>query len=117
LLVQGLVCLGPVTRGGCNALCVQRRMPCTGCFGALDGVKDFGATALSFIASIIDANSEEDIQRIIDKGIPDPLGTFYMYSLPKSLLFQKRLEFKKARGEVAQSEKVAMPAGENAIDK
>ncbi len=91
LLVQGLICLGPVTRGGCGALCIKGRMPCTGCFGPLDGVRDFGAAALSFVASIIDADDPHDIERILDEGIPDPLGTFYMYSLPKSLLFQKVL--------------------------
>ncbi|NOX36248.1 MAG: oxidoreductase [Calditrichaeota bacterium] len=91
LLVQGLVCLGPVTRGGCGALCVKGRMPCTGCFGPLDGVQDFGAAALSFVASIIDSNDPHEIERILDEGIPDPLGTFYLYSLPKSLLFQKLL--------------------------
>ncbi len=89
LLLQGLVCLGPVTRGGCGALCIKGNSPCTGCFGPLDGVKDYGATALSFVASLIDSNNEQDIESIIDRGIPDPLGTFYMYSLPKSLLFRR----------------------------
>ncbi len=86
LLVQGLPCLGPVTRGGCDALCIKGHMPCTGCFGALDGVRDFGASALSFLASLIESNDPEEIERIIDEGIPDPLGTFYMYALPGSLL-------------------------------
>ena len=110
LLLQGLVCLGPVTRGGCDALCVKGHMPCTGCFGPLDGVEEFGASALSFIASIIDSNDEAEIQRIIDEGIPDPLGTFYMYSLPKSLLFQKRLELKKETKERTSQEEVAATA-------
>ena len=104
LLQQGLVCLGPVTRGGCGALCVNAHMPCTGCFGPLDGVKDFGATALSFVASLIDANEEEEIQRIIDRGIPDPLGTFYMYSLPKSLLFRRLLVREAARRHQTEEE-------------
>ncbi len=89
LLLQGFVCLGPVTRGGCNALCIKANMPCTGCFGPLDGVKDYGAAALSYIGSIIDSNDEKEIEKIIEKWIPDPIGTFYMYSLPKSLLFRK----------------------------
>ena len=86
LLMQGLPCLGPVTRSGCNALCIKGHMPCTGCFGPLDSVRDFGAAALSFLASLIDSNDEAEIQRIIDEGLPDPLGTFYMYSFPGSLL-------------------------------
>jgi F420-non-reducing hydrogenase small subunit len=89
LLTQGLVCLGPVTRGGCDAMCIKGGMPCTGCFGPMDGVKDFGATALSYIASLIDATDPDEIQAIIDSGIPDPIGTFYMYSLPKSLLYHR----------------------------
>jgi len=44
LLTQGMVCLGPVTRGGCGALCIKANMPCTGCFGPVDDIKDFGAT-------------------------------------------------------------------------
>lgn len=88
LLLQGLVCLGPVTRGGCGALCIKGNMPCTGCFGPLDGVKDHGAAALSFIASLIDSHDENEIRKILDEGVPDPIGAFYMYSLPKSMLFR-----------------------------
>ena len=89
LLTQGLVCLGPVTRGGCGSLCINANMPCTGCFGPVDDVKDFGASALSYIASLIDSKNPEKIDKILDRAIPDPLGTFYMYSLPKSILYKK----------------------------
>jgi F420-non-reducing hydrogenase small subunit len=64
-------------------------MPCTGCFGPVDDVKDFGASALSYISSLIDSHDPEEIEKIIDRAIPDPLGTFYMYSLPKSILYKK----------------------------
>ena len=37
LLEQGLLCMGPVTAGGCGGaevpLCVQARVPCRGCYG------------------------------------------------------------------------------------
>jgi F420-non-reducing hydrogenase small subunit len=83
LLTQGLLCLGPATRGGCQALCVKARMPCTGCFGPLERVMDYGAKTASFIASIIDLQDEEALEEVIDK-LPDPVGTFYRYTLAAS---------------------------------
>jgi len=85
LLDQGLLCYGVATRGGCGALCILANMPCTGCYGPVEGVTDQGAHFLSALSSIIDSNDPEEIQRILD-DIPDPAGTFYRYSLPDSLL-------------------------------
>ena len=89
LLAQGVLCLGPVTRGGCDALCVRGNMPCTGCFGPTDEVRDYGAKGLSYLSSIIDFNEEKDIVRAMEK-VPDPVGVFYRYSLPHSSLRRKR---------------------------
>jgi len=36
LLKQGKACLGPVTRGGCNSVCVNGGEMCFGCRGAID---------------------------------------------------------------------------------
>jgi F420-non-reducing hydrogenase small subunit len=91
LLAQGLLCMGPATRAGCEALCVSGNMPCTGCFGPTSRVKDQGAKILSAIASIVDSDDEEQIASIVER-IPDPVGTFYRYSLPASLLRRKKLE-------------------------
>jgi len=85
LLTQGLLCLGPATRGGCQALCVKASMPCTGCFGPLDRVSDYGAKAASFVASIVDFQDEESIEKVMDR-LPDPVGTFYRYTLASSSL-------------------------------
>lgn len=90
LMAQGLICLGPATRGGCEARCIQGNMPCTGCFGPVSRVLDYGAKALSAVASLAASNDEAEIVRILD-GIPDPAGTFYRYSLPAALLQRKRL--------------------------
>ena len=84
-LAQGYICLGPATRSGCGERCIRGNMPCRGCFGPMDGVLDQGAKALSAIASIIDSNDPEEINRIINT-IEDPLGTFYRFSLAGSLL-------------------------------
>ena len=85
LLAQGILCMGPATRGGCEALCVQGNMPCTGCFGPTSRVRDQGAKMLSSLASSVEAKGEKEIDEIL-KGIPDPVGSFYRYGLAKSLL-------------------------------
>jgi F420-non-reducing hydrogenase small subunit len=51
-------------------------------------VLDHGAKAISGIASLIGGDDEEAIDRVLD-GIPDPVGTFYRYGLPASLLRRK----------------------------
>lgn len=84
-LDQGLICLGPATRGGCGARCIHANMPCRGCFGPTDNVIDQGAKALSFLASAVDSTDEKELERIAD-AIPDPAGLFYRYSLAVSIL-------------------------------
>lgn len=37
LLDEGKICLGPVTRAGCDAVCINGKMPCYGCRGPADG--------------------------------------------------------------------------------
>lgn len=85
-LAQGVICLGPVTRGGCGTLCIKGGMPCTGCSGPLDNVKDFGARAISYLASILDYEDEVQARKVIEEYIVDPVGWLYRYSLPKSLV-------------------------------
>ncbi len=91
LLAQGVLCMGPATRAGCEALCIQGNMPCTGCFGPTSRVRDQGAKLLSAIASQVSSKDESEIERILGT-IPDPLGTLYRYGLPASLLRRKKLE-------------------------
>ena len=91
LLAQGLVCMGPATRAGCEALCVQGNMPCTGCYGPTSRVRDQGAKILSCIASSIEGKEATEIDQVL-ATIPDPVGTFYRYGLPKSLLRKRRIQ-------------------------
>jgi F420-non-reducing hydrogenase small subunit len=88
LLAQGLLCLGPVTRAGCESVCVKGNMPCTGCMGPTSRVKDYGAKALSAIASVVDCSDEEEIEAILDTVV-DPEGTFNRYSIPASILHRR----------------------------
>ncbi len=92
LLEQGLVCCGIATRAGCGALCPEVNSPCIGCYGPNDGVEDFGARMMTALASVIDADDPEEIERIIREGIPDPVGSFYRFSLARSLLRRAKLQ-------------------------
>ncbi|MGA2367202.1 MAG: oxidoreductase [Dehalococcoidia bacterium] len=90
LLEQGLLCFGVATRGGCGAPCPQANMPCTGCYGPVEGVRDQGSHFLTALASIIDANDPDEIEKILD-GIVDPAGTCYRYSLADSMINRARI--------------------------
>jgi F420-non-reducing hydrogenase small subunit len=90
-LAQGVICMGPATRGGCGERCIHANMPCRGCMGPSDQVRDQGAKFLSAFASLLDASDEKEIERLVD-SIVDPAGTFYRFSLPSSILKRKKLE-------------------------
>ena len=82
---QGVVCMGPATRAGCEAQCIKANIPCTGCCGPGPGVKDQGAAMMSAVASI--APNKEVLDEIVD-----PIGTFYKYSLARSILRRRVLK-------------------------
>jgi len=90
LLEQGIICLGPATRGGCGQRCIQANMPCRGCFGPPEGVYDQGAKMLSALASICDVKDEAEVARIVDEVV-DPAGTFYRFGMSSSMLKRKRM--------------------------
>jgi F420-non-reducing hydrogenase small subunit len=85
LLDQGIICMGPATRSGCDALCTKANMPCRGCYGPPPNVVDQGAKMVSALGSVIDAQDPQEIERILDQ-IADPMGTFYRFSLAHSIL-------------------------------
>jgi F420-non-reducing hydrogenase small subunit len=84
-LNHGVICLGPSTRGGCRARCIEAGMPCRGCFGPMELVIDHGAKSLAFLAALMDTNDEEKMQQAVD-SIPDLAGLLYRFSLPSSIL-------------------------------
>jgi F420-non-reducing hydrogenase small subunit len=94
LLEQGIICMGPATRSGCGAQCLTVDMPCTGCGGPCPNSPEQGAAMLGALASILGLEGEqehytdEDVEKLMSQ-IKDPVGTFYMYSLPSSILRRK----------------------------
>jgi len=92
LLEQGILCMGPATRSGCGAQCLQVDMPCTGCQGPGPNMPELGAGMITALASIFGYDekdlSPEAVEKLMSQ-IKDPVGTFYMYSLPASILRRK----------------------------
>lgn len=94
LLEQGIICMGPATRSGCSAQCLTVDMPCTGCGGPCPNSPEQGAAMMSALASILgleeekEKYSDEEVEALMGQII-DPIGTFYMYSLPSSILRRK----------------------------
>ena len=89
-LEQGILCAGIVTRGGCEATCIDANAPCRGCFGPAPGVMDPGAEAISAIGSVAGPANENDVPAHVMKqtvrSIRDLAGTFYRFALPEALV-------------------------------
>ncbi len=85
LLEQGIVCMGPATRSGCEAQCLKANMPCRGCYGPVPGTHDQGAAIIAAIGSLLDTEDDEEAARLVNE-IVDPAGTFYRFGLPASHL-------------------------------
>ncbi|MFX1446375.1 MAG: hypothetical protein ACFFHV_23515, partial [Promethearchaeota archaeon] len=69
-LKRGILCLGPITRDGCEQKCITQGIPCEGCMGPVS--KDYFTNMVNYISLI---KLSEDLRRY--KGI------FYRFSKPK----------------------------------
>lgn len=90
-LEQGIICMGPATRGGCGYRCIKGNAPCRGCYGPPPDAPDPGAKMMSAIGTMIDSDHPQEITEIVDQ-IADPAGTFYRFSLPASIIRRKMAE-------------------------
>jgi F420-non-reducing hydrogenase small subunit len=85
LLEQGVLCVGPATRGGCGAQCLSVGVGCRGCYGPTDGVRDHGAAITAMLAAVIGPEDEAGVEDAV-AGLKDVAGAFYRYTLPASIL-------------------------------
>ncbi len=54
-LNNGILCLGPITRDGCEHKCIKMGLPCEGCMGPVS--KDFTSNVVNFL-SLIELSQE-----------------------------------------------------------
>ena len=92
LLEQGFICMGPLTRDGCGAICVSERgVPCGGCRGPSDSVLAYAAQdprseTLRRLARATGRNLRD-----IEGVIKDPAHTFFKFCIAEPLLRRRRL--------------------------
>lgn len=85
LLEQGIICLGPITRSGCGESCIRVNMPCTGCYGPVPGIIDAGGAMTGKLAALMEYDANGSVKSAA-ASVNDPIGSFYMYTMAKSLL-------------------------------
>ena len=89
LLEQGIVCMGPATRGGCESRCLNANMPCTGCGGPCPEAIEQGTAMISALATVLGLAEEKeegfDPEALMSQ-LKDPVGTFYKYGLPVAIM-------------------------------
>lgn len=100
LLEQGVICMGPATRSGCEARCPDVNMPCRGCYGGAgeDALGDPGLRMIGVLGALLEPSNEESIRSIMDQ-VADPVGTLYRFGLPTSVLGRAAGGAKRGDGE------------------
>ena len=89
LLEQGIVCMGPATRGGCEARCLNANMPCTGCGGPCPEAIEQGTAMISALSTVLGLAEEKEEAfdpEALMAQLKDPVGTFYKYGLPAAIM-------------------------------
>lgn len=76
-LEQGVMCMGPVTRVGCGARCVDSNVPCRGCMGTSRGDFEQGAKAVDVLGALLPAGAL--------MFMDDVIGTAYRYTTAVSI--------------------------------
>lgn len=77
LLEQGVMCMGPMTREGCGAVCTAANVPCRGCSGASRPDFEQGGKAVDALAAVLPAGAI--------MYMDDLIGTGYRFSMAVSV--------------------------------
>jgi F420-non-reducing hydrogenase small subunit len=76
-LEQGVICMGAMTREGCDARCVKANSPCRGCMGPSRLDFEQGAKMVDTLAAVLPAGAISFLD--------DLIGTGYRFTMPVSI--------------------------------
>jgi F420-non-reducing hydrogenase small subunit len=92
LLSHGYICLGSVSRGGCEAPCTHAGVPCLGCRGPIDRV--FTESTHGILYDLVRRTSHFTgmTEKEVEEKLEDILHTFYAFTLPVKEIRKKDRE-------------------------
>ncbi|MEK7211945.1 MAG: hypothetical protein AAB731_04900 [Patescibacteria group bacterium] len=72
ILQKGQICLGPLTLGGCEAVCLGSKMPCWSCRGLLPEVKLRPDAYKNLLKFLLERHSKDEIDKAMEVfGVKD----------------------------------------------
>jgi F420-non-reducing hydrogenase small subunit len=69
-LTKGILCMGPITRSGCESSCINQGVPCEGCMGPVS--KQFTSNLVNFLSLFK-----------VKQNLKNYKGIFYRFSKPR----------------------------------
>ncbi len=91
-LSQGYLCLGSVTRSGCQATCTRAGVPCMGCRGPVDRVLSEPTHGILFDLTRRISHYTGKSAHQVQEQMPDMLHTLYAFALSVPELRRKDAE-------------------------
>jgi F420-non-reducing hydrogenase small subunit len=82
---QGYLCMGPITKAGCGAQCINVNAPCSGCYGQTEYDVDQALRFANIVTQQFNLGlSKEELL----KQVKDPIGIFEKFTLAKNKNYQ-----------------------------
>lgn len=96
LLLKGEICLGPITLGGCKAVCLKSKQSCWGCRGLFDG-----AQVENFMTHLMSKFSRDDVYRVMEVfGARDTILKEFAHQQGKDVVKKAPIKKKTAKNKV-----------------